>query len=579
MALVQADLVARRVRAAVPGVVIDTVVVKTEGDTDKTTPLTLLGGRGVFTSGPEAALLGGEIDAAVHSAKDLPTLLPEGCSLAAFPERADPGDVFVSRHGVGLDRLPPNPVVGTSSRRREVQVRAARPDAVIADLRGNIDTRLRRALDEARYDGVVLAAAGLERMGWAGRIAERLPVDRFVPSPAQGALAVEVRADDEASGAMAAAIDDPAVRLPVLAERAFLRALGAGCAIPVGALATWEGDGLALTAMLAGEDGTSAVWEHARLDRSYPEAHAAEIALRMRERTARAARAFPVAGGSSPCDVAAPRVLVTRPAEQATALADALRRVGAEPLLCPTIAIGDPADWSDLDRALRAASADGFDWVVLTSANAVQRVTQRLASLGLPNLGSARLAAVGDATAAMLATAGLAVDVVPDRQDAEGLAAAMVERGMAGRQVLYPRGSLARETLPNLLAAAGAVVTAVETYQTIPVATVPDDVATALRRGEIDVLTFASPSSVEGLVNGLRGDVTMLEEVPAVCVGEVTAAAARAAGFRNVAAARQPSADAVASAVASALVAGRDPGRPGGSRAGLVASGRAGGGS
>ena len=577
MALVQADIVARRVRAVVPGVVIDTVVVKTEGDTDKTTPLALLGGRGVFTSGPEAALLGGDIDAAVHSAKDLPTLLPAGCSLAAFPERADPGDVFVSRHGVGLDRLPPNPVIGTSSRRREVQVRAARPDAVIVDLRGNIDTRLRRALDETRYDGVVLAAAGLQRMGWADRVTERLPVDRFVPSPAQGALAVEVRADDEVSGAMVAAIDDPTVRLPVLAERAFLRALGAGCAIPVGALARWDGDRLALLAMLADEDGTSTVWEHARLDRADPEAHAAEIALRMRERTSRAARVFPVAGGSPSFDATAARVLVTRPAEQATTLADALCRVGAEPVHCPTIEIGDPPDWSDLDRALRAASANVFDWVVLTSANAVQRVTRRLAALGLPNLGSARLAAVGDATAAALAAAGLGVDVVPHRQDAEGLAAAMSERGMAGRQVLYPHGSLARETLPTLLTAAGATVTTVEAYRTVPVATLPDDVVTALRRGEFDVLTFASPSSVEGLGNGLGGDVTMLEDVPAVCVGEVTAAAARAAGFRHVVAARQPSAEAVAAAVASVLGAGGEPKQPDGSRAGLVASGRAGG--
>ncbi len=578
LALVQTELVARRLQAAIPGIAIDTVVVRTEGDTDKTTPLTVLGGRGVFTSGPEAALLSGEVDAAVHSAKDLPTRLPEGCSLAAFPERADPGDVFVSRHGLGLDRLPPNPVIGTSSRRREVQVRAARPDAVIVDLRGNIDTRLRRALDEARYDGVVLAAAGLERMGWASRITERLSVDRFVPSPAQGALAVEVRADDEASGAMVAAIDDPLARLPVLAERAFLRALGAGCAIPVGALATWDGGNLVLRAMLAEEDGTSAIWERFRLDRAEPEAHAAEIALRMRERTARAARAFPVTGETSSAEAPA-RVLVTRPAGQATALGDALRRVGAVPVFCPTIEIGDPVDWADLDGALRSASAGAFDWVVLTSANAVQRVTQRLAALGLPHLGSARLAAVGEVTAAALATAGLAVELVPDRQDAEGLAAAMRARGMSGQRVLYPHGSLARETLPSLLAAAGATVTAVEAYRTVPVTRIADDVLAAFRRGEIDVLTFASPSSVEGLANGLEGEVTHVEALPAVCVGEVTAAAARAAGFRSVVVARRPSANAVADAVAAVLAAGGEPGRLDGSRTGLVASGRAGGGS
>src|SRR5690606_7195967 len=180
LALHQARHVAGLLTAAHPGLDVAIEVISSEGDVDKESPLTKIGGRGVFTSSLQRALGSGRIDAAVHSSKDVPSLSAAGLALAAFPQREDPRDVVVSRHGGGLAELPPDPIVGTSSRRRAAQVLALRPDARITDLRGNVDTRLKKASTD-QYDAIILAAAGLSRMGWLDRATEVLPVEHFTP--------------------------------------------------------------------------------------------------------------------------------------------------------------------------------------------------------------------------------------------------------------------------------------------------------------------------------------------------------------------------------------------------------------
>src|SRR5918999_1384733 len=162
------------------------------------------------------------VDAAVHSAKDLPSALHPAVPIVAYPDRDDPRDVLISRHGTTLDMLPPHPVIGTSSRRRDAQLLRLRPDARIVNIRGNIDTRLRKA-EGPEFDGIVLAAAGIRRMGWHDWISEYFPVERLVPSPGQGAIAIQARAGSDAA-AVLGAIDDPFVSTPVSIERAFLAA-------------------------------------------------------------------------------------------------------------------------------------------------------------------------------------------------------------------------------------------------------------------------------------------------------------------------------------------------------------------
>jgi hydroxymethylbilane synthase len=232
----QARRVAARIRETTPGVDVEEVVFTTRGDRDLATPLPSIGGKGVFTEELEAALRSGGIDLAVHSLKDLPTAWPDGVAVGAVCCREDVRDALVSVDGAGLAALPRGAVVGTSSKRRNAQLLAVRPDLEIQPIRGNVETRLRKVGDGG-YAATVLAAAGLRRLGLADRISELLSLDSFLPAPGQGALAVQCRAGDEAVGAVLGRIDEPAVRACTDAERVLLSELGGGCSLPVAALA------------------------------------------------------------------------------------------------------------------------------------------------------------------------------------------------------------------------------------------------------------------------------------------------------------------------------------------------------
>ena len=240
LALTQTNWVADRLRAA--GVTVEISTITTRGDAEQQGPVATLGGDGVFVRELERALLDGRIDAAVHSLKDMPTAETAGLDLACVPERAMPFDALVGRTAPTLADLPAGAVVGTSSIRRVVQVRSLRPDLVVRPLRGNVDTRLRR-LDAGDYDALVLAAAGLERLGLAGRITEVLRPDAFWPAVSQGALAVQIRAGDARAAAAVAALDHEASHLAVRAERSCLATLAGGCLAPIGGWARIEADG------------------------------------------------------------------------------------------------------------------------------------------------------------------------------------------------------------------------------------------------------------------------------------------------------------------------------------------------
>ncbi|MFW6074411.1 MAG: hydroxymethylbilane synthase [Chloroflexota bacterium] len=255
LARYQATRVQARLEAAYPDIRFEQLLISTQGDRDKKTPLTILGGQGIFVKELQRALIEGEVDCAVHSLKDLPSRTPDELTLIAVAERDDPRDVLISSHYRGFDELPEGGRVGTSSRRRMAQIRRLRPDLETVELRGNIDTRMSKVLEgsEERYDAAVLAAAGVLRMGWGDRIAEYLSVDDFIPAPGQAALGIECRAGDDRAGHLLAGIQDPEVATTTAAERAFLAAIGAGCRSPVGAYATLEADQVTLRAMVADE--------------------------------------------------------------------------------------------------------------------------------------------------------------------------------------------------------------------------------------------------------------------------------------------------------------------------------------
>jgi hydroxymethylbilane synthase len=254
LSLWQAHWVALRLASALPGHRIEIVPITTRGDVDQQ-PFTDMSQVGVFTSELEAALADGQIDLAVHSLKDLPVTVPGAPEIVAVPLRADAADALVSRDGLTLATLPVGSRVGTSSPRRTALVRALRPDVEIAPIRGNVDTRV-RLVDEGEYDAILLAMAGLERLGLQAHVSERLDPRAFPPAPGQGALAVQVRDGHAKAYEALRAMDDLTARATVTAERVCLRALGGGCSKPIGAYATWQGYEVDLTAVVGSIDGT-----------------------------------------------------------------------------------------------------------------------------------------------------------------------------------------------------------------------------------------------------------------------------------------------------------------------------------
>ena len=253
LAVAQTEEVLTQLRVLFPNVQFETVAVTTSGDRNKDAPLLSIG-RGAFVKEIERALLDGEIDLAVHSAKDVPTALPEGLTLVAVERRQDPRDVQVNRWGLPLVDLPFGARMGTSSPRRVAQLKALRPDLKVLPIRGNVGTRLEKA-QSTDYDGAVLAAAGLIRLGLKDNITEYFSPDSFTPDVGQGTLAAEIRADDRQTADILAAIDHPPTRIALQTERAFLERLGGGCEVPVAAYASVEDTTLHISAMAAIPDG------------------------------------------------------------------------------------------------------------------------------------------------------------------------------------------------------------------------------------------------------------------------------------------------------------------------------------
>jgi hydroxymethylbilane synthase len=254
LALAQTESVAAGLRAC--GADVEVIVIRTSGDQLAQVALADFGGKALFVKELEEALSAGRVDVAVHSLKDMPAALPAGLTLAAYPRREDPADVLITREGGGLAALASGARVGTSSLRRRVLLRRLRPDLAAEPIRGNVDTRLQK-LAAGQYDAVVMARAGLVRLGVAPAGMVPLPVDQFPPAPGQGILGVEARADDARLLELLAPLDHTETRIQAEAERAFLLRLGAGCHTPVAGLARLDGSGLSVTGLVASVDGAT----------------------------------------------------------------------------------------------------------------------------------------------------------------------------------------------------------------------------------------------------------------------------------------------------------------------------------
>lgn len=255
LALMQANYVCDRLKKAYPQQEFEIKVVKTKGDMIQDRALHQIGDKGLFVKEIEEQILSGEVQIGVHSMKDMPGELPEGLIFTKAWKREDPRDVLILREKKSLEELPREAVIGTGSKRREFQLKKLRPDLKVVDIRGNVDTRLRK-MEEQQLDGIVLAAAGLHRLGMAERITQYLEAEEMISAPAQGILALEVRVDDAALRKMLDDLSDADTEMIAQAERGFLEKIGGDCHRPIGAVCQKEGGGYRLRAMFGNEDGS-----------------------------------------------------------------------------------------------------------------------------------------------------------------------------------------------------------------------------------------------------------------------------------------------------------------------------------
>ncbi|MBI1912060.1 MAG: hydroxymethylbilane synthase [Deltaproteobacteria bacterium] len=280
LALWQANWVKSELEKRYPDIEVSLEKIKTTGDKILDVPLAKVGGKGLFVKEIEEALLEGRVHLAVHSMKDVPTFFPEGLHLRCITEREDPRDAVFSRNNVKLLDLPKGARIGTSSLRRQAQLLHARPDFEILQLRGNLDTRMKK-LDDGEYDAIILAGAGVNRLGWSARITELLPVELSLPAIGQGALGIETPTNDEFINNLVAFFDHPPTSYAVRAERALLKRLEGGCQVPIAAYGQLSGDTLTLRGLVASPNGKTFVRDSISGHKDTAEAMGAELGERL----------------------------------------------------------------------------------------------------------------------------------------------------------------------------------------------------------------------------------------------------------------------------------------------------------
>lgn len=535
LALWQAHHVADRIREL--GQAVELVILKTKGDKDQSQPVTNLGGVGVFVKELERALAAGEVDLAVHSLKDLPTDLPEGLAVAAYPGRERPHELLILNPKVhdpspaqGPSWLPlaEGARIGTASLRRRAQLLELRPDLQVQGIRGNVPTRVDKART-GEVDAVVLAAAGVDRLELAleGLVRVDLPLDHFLPAPGQGALAIEVRADDAELLEILGQLDLPEARETTGAERGLLNGLGAGCSVPLGTRAWRDERGICLEAILqANPPGHEPSNEVVVMRRAF---------VRCAEPEEASAAALRILGPkdllpTTPEGLQGRQILIGREPEAAGELISALQAAGASSS-CQTptrfeLAASDGA-WSE---ALAAAGSGA--WVLFASARAVRAASELSPSSLREALASCHVGAVGAATARALARQRVPVDLIaPEGQTTgAGLAEALLARlGEERPAVLLPAARGGRPELGAALEAAGCSVTRAELYTSQPASGAADCAG-------VDALLLASPAGARVLLAGHAPGSTP----PLVAIGPTTAQVIEELGHPVAAVAASP---------------------------------------
>ncbi len=606
LALWQSNWIKQELERLHPGLVVEIEIIKTTGDKMQEVSLAGLAGagKGVFTKEIEEALLNRSVDLAVHSLKDLPTVLPDGLHIAAITERVDVRDALIcsaALHGTvkAIRDLPNGARVGTSSLRRRAQLLHQRPDLQISELRGNVDTRLRK-LDEGQYDAIILASAGLIRLGFADRISARIHPAEMLSAVSQGALGIEARINDDRTNLLLESLNHWPTRFAAEAERAVLRELGGGCAVPIAALGIVNADNrLRLEALVADVEGKQMIRLHAEGSAHQAEEIGTQLAEALVQAGARdllqveghkaapmntppiqksasvkqietGAQATAAAASEGNQVATAPRsvpdaeqplagrkVIVTRSPKQSSEMVRFLEKLGAEVIACPTIEIKAPTSWEQMDSAL--AKLSWFDWLAFTSSNGVEYFLRRLdeTAHGRAELMAHKVCAVGRKTAETLNAANIPVDVMPERFTAEALVEDFIKRygvgqRLRGSKMLLPASKITLDVIRPAMEKIGVYVEVVEAYQTVLPASSSNEVRTLIGEAKADYIIFTSPSTVGNLAAILETDhlTPHLANTRVACIGPRTAEAAELHGLEVHIQPKEHTAEAVVRALA-----------------------------
>lgn len=529
LALAQAEMVAAALALAHPGVATTIVPMTTAGDRELHKTLADWGYKGLFTKELEDALFTGTIDIAVHSMKDMPSVLPTGLTIAAMLPRADVRDAWVSPHYDSLNALPEGATVGTSSARRTAQLLRLRPDVNIVPLRGNVQTRLRK-LEEGVASATFLATAGLARLGLEAHIREYMEPEVMLPAVAQGAIGIECKTDRAEVLALLAALNHRETFLCVTAERAYLRVLDGSCRTPISGLATLEGDSLTLKGEWLTPDGKIRYAHSLTGPATEGEALGEELGEALRP---------PPIHAFAP--TAPPRIWLTRPQEDSAAIADGLHAYGIESIVAPVTHI-EPCAFDVQAHAKPAA-------ILLTSRNAGQALYQ------LPETWrELPVFAVGPATGNMAYAAGF-TSIIEGAGGIDALLPTIAERLSTGDRLLYLAGEHTRADVSVLLGSAGIVVEEVTAYQAVAEPALPPELVDALRHQRVEGVAFFSPRSATLAIDLMRHhDVAHAAAgMDAYCFSLAVAEAAGALPWRSIHSCASPHQSAMVNLMVSQL--------------------------
>jgi hydroxymethylbilane synthase len=510
LARCQSELIAEALKHNHPGLVVETVLIQSQGDQLLNSPLWKIGGKGLFTKEIEWALLEHRVDVAVHSLKDLPTTPTPGLVVAAIPQRESPWDVLLGVSPFELSELGTEEKIGTSSLRRQSFLRQLYPNLVLEDLRGNVPTRLGRLLD-GEYCGIILAEAGLNRLGLSAPFQRRLRSDELLPAPGQGALAIQCREDDEQTLNLLRGLHDGETAACVEAERALLQHLGGGCQAPLGAYAEVKDGRLHLTGRIVSPDCTSTLTETivgsvceteelgSQLARELLNAGAREWMKNWRlnpteEETNPIIQAFEEEQKQLP--LFGISVIVTREEDSDGPISRALRAQGASPICLPLVKSDLCPHTPDMQKALHDWSS--FGWVVITSKRAMESLWEAGLAANQELWHSVKWAAVGPGSAERMRNMGVQPELVSTVGTREGLVTELLQKlATSGKQrVLFPRSNLTEEGLDQQLAQKGVDVFSPIAYATTTQTKHFTLLAQLLMEKKSRVVLFASPSAV-----------------------------------------------------------------------------------